>query len=914
MAAPSLRKRGARPEGESVNHAAVAATAQRAPRTAACRAELHARLRPPPLPISTVERRRQLAFLDHALGKKLTLMVAPAGSGKTSLLTQWTNALAATTPVAWLTVHPSDDAPEALRRSLRVSIDQAAHRIERPTQSLVVVLDDAHRIQDTQSAGALLTLILDSPPNYHFIVCGSGVPDLHASSFLVRDELLRIDASHLNADPEFIARVAHKLGRALTPDTAASLHERTEGWLAGVKFSLLAQESATQAFFAELWTALPDDLRRLLLACSIVERITGEIIDVLLGTASARALLENSERRQLFVYRDDSADSYRLHRLFAEFLRHTAQRDCPSQFAAWQVCASRWYAKQQQYERALHHASLGDDREWRLDLVACAARAFVKSGAIDAALKSTAALDSHDLFSREALWTAHITTLILTKRFPAAHVVLSNAVDRYAAHTLSGRSLDIKLRTLRTMLDMLAGRAGDSALELPADAEAGPYLTGTLLSLQAYRLFHLQHFDAARRRATQARDILLDLGSEYGATHANAIVCATLGATAQYDAAVEECERLFKLMSSRQRTAAWANAAAALAQVRYEQNRLAEAESLCTEALSMLNSASTAQSFAACHFVLARTHDARDKFATAWRLLDLVHGHAEIGPQPLLLSQVCYEKLRICLRHNRRAEADAIATEFDLDRHEKEHAWTTASNSPLDGAVARLGCAQALRLFYAREFERCLALAQALFHDAKRKGFTQRAIALQALIAGCHAQAEDPLRAFEALNQALSLAGAHAFTRGVFDESPKLAALVAHATDSGQLLTSLPPRYVEKFSDLFAPLRVSRLSHPNTLNSSMFNSNRLHSTPLNSARGAPRRSASALPVLLEPLTDRETALLRLLAQGLSNQEICARSNIALTTTKWHLKNIFSKLAVNTRTAALARARTLQLIE
>lgn len=913
MAAPSLRKLKIRREGESAAHALARARPQRLRESAVVRATLHSRLRPPPLPPNTVERRKSSALIEHALRKKLTLIAAPAGSGKTTLLTQWVNSLPRSMPVAWLSVDRSDDDPETLQRSLLESIAESGLDVDpaavlwndnhldlltaleaalsagETARPLIVVLDDAERIQHASTAGYLRALVQDSPPNVHFVVSGRGVPDLHASTLLVRDDLLRIDAAELSADAEFIARLARKVGRALTPDDAALLHARTEGWLAGIKLSLLAQESATDAFFAALWASLTEEQQQLLLACATLERANGELIDAVLDTTRGRALLEDAERRQLFIVRDGDADEYRLHTLFAVFLEHTARRDCPARLREWRLRASRWHAQRRQYECALHHASLAGDREWRLDLLACAARAFVKTGAIDSVLKWSAALDGHDLFSREALWTAHITALILTKRFPAAHVALSNALDRHAAGTLSGRSLDTKLRTLQTMLDMLAGRDGESALELPADDSAGPYLTGTLMSLQAYRLFHWQHFDAARRRAALARDILLDLGSDYGATHANAIVCAALHATAQYDAARDECERLFKLMTSRQRTAAWANAAAALAQVRYEQNRLAEAETLCTEALSLLNSASTAHAFAAGHFVLARTHAARGSFATAWRLLDLAHGHLENGRHPLPTAQVCYEKIRLCLRFDRRPEADAIATEFDLDRLERQAAWSAAHEAPLDPALARLGCAQALRLAHAGEFDRCRSLAQALRHDALRTGFVQRAIALETLTAVCLWRTKERVAAFSTLNGALARAGAHAFTRGVFDECPMLAELIVHAADFRELTAPLPLRYFEKFSDLFA----AKLSSTRTTN---------------------RRAPPALSALVEPLTDRETSLLRLLAQGLSNQEICARSNIALTTTKWHLKNIFSKLDVNTRTAALARARALRIID
>jgi LuxR family maltose regulon positive regulatory protein len=124
----------------------------------------------------------------------------------------------------------------------------------------------------------------------------------------------------------------------------------------------------------------------------------------------------------------------------------------------------------------------------------------------------------------------------------------------------------------------------------------------------------------------------------------------------------------------------------------------------------------------------------------------------------------------------------------------------------------------------------------------------------------------------------------YGFTRGVFDDTPALTQIIAAAVESRKLRHLLPSRYFCKFGDVF----------------------REHPAPV-----APRRKPT-LP--LEPLTDREIEILKLVARGLSNPEIGARSRIAVSTAKWHLKNVFAKLDVSTRTGAIARARELQLLD
>jgi LuxR family transcriptional regulator, maltose regulon positive regulatory protein len=135
------------------------------------------------------------------------------------------------------------------------------------------------------------------------------------------------------------------------------------------------------------------------------------------------------------------------------------------------------------------------------------------------------------------------------------------------------------------------------------------------------------------------------------------------------------------------------------------------------------------------------------------------------------------------------------------------------------------------------------------------------------------------------LNRGFELTRGHGFTRGVFDEAPSMIQIISSALATGRLRCPLPAHYFGKFENVFS--QAASVVTP-----------------------SPRKPA--LP--LEPLTEREIDMIRLLALGLSNHEISARSQIALSTAKWHLKNVFAKLDVSTRTGAIARAREMRLIE
>lgn len=184
-----------------------------------------------------------------------------------------------------------------------------------------------------------------------------------------------------------------------------------------------------------------------------------------------------------------------------------------------------------------------------------------------------------------------------------------------------------------------------------------------------------------------------------------------------------------------------------------------------------------------------------------------------------------------------------------------------------------------------RHYDEAHVILSALRDSAHDAAYSYREIPLEAALAACNWQSGNREAAFQNLNRGFSLTHGHGFSRGIFDEAPVMTQVIAAAIENRRLRCALPTHYLCKFQNVFGPQRVTTNAAP---------------------------PKPALP--LEPLTEREIEMLRLLAQGLSNTEISARSQIALSTAKWHLKNVFAKLDVSTRTGAIARAREMQLLE
>ena len=901
---------------------------------------IHSKLTPPQPATAWVERKDLVARVGKASRKRLVVIAAPIGSGKTTLLAQWSHqsfGQSTARSLAWLSLDELDNEAARFFSYLSGAVRAAAGNFEacmaggfdsgtsptldpvinvfaenfsRVTQELVVVLDDFQWIVAPALTRALAFLVHRSPPNVHWVIAGRCMPDLDLARLRLQDELELIDGAALNFATAHILQLGRKLNRrTLSIENAECIRERTEGWVAGAKLALLAASDPTNAAeslaqFAGshcevvryLATAVlreqPPAIREFLLTSCIVDRMNGALCNALAGISNGQVLLERLEASQLFVQPLDSHRQwYRFHTVFRDFLRSVLIRDAHEKIPELHLRASRWFAEHRMAAEALHHAFAAMDRRWCLDLISRCSQAWLKNGEIIEVLRWTAQLSRREIFSRHDIYTAYIASLILSRRFNEAAVDLREAEQCFAAAGNPSERMRAQLQALRLMLGILSDTAADldpseldcSTLE-SSSRGADVFFFGMLLTLQSYWLLHRNQFDAARRCALRARDVLRAIDCAYGVGYAEVVACLADRAQGNAKAAAANCERVFAAVRNGRRSPAWINAATALAHARYEQNRLAEAEALCVEVLPLLATASTVENFTMAYLTLARLKTIDGRPAEAFQLLDYLHSMLEAGGQRRYLSQVCYEKIRLCLLTDDAERARTVAAEFELPALAAQQEWAHAR--AYDEVWERLGCSHATLLLHEERYEECGSVLRMLRDSARKAGFVYREIPLEATLSVCEWKSGRYTQAFTTLNRGFALTRRVGFTRSVLDESPALQEVMAAALRGGKLSCLLPPNYLSRFSNIFAEY----------------------------AYLAPSAGKNKAAPPLEPLTDREIDMLRLLAQGLSNQEIGARSQIALSTAKWHLKNVFAKLDVGTRTGAIARARELQLID
>ncbi|ABF92997.1 transcriptional regulator, LuxR family [Myxococcus xanthus DK 1622] len=863
-----------------------------------------------------------LRRIDHGVSGKLVLVTAPLGSGKTTLLTQWYREARVPHLLAWLSLDEQDNAPErffaylvgAIRRAApdfdAYSTSQPEHATAVILQSLwslgrelVVVLDDFHVLRERPLVRAFSYLLDHSPPHVHWVVSSRNIPELDLAKLKLTEQLVTLDGRDLNLDGEAIRELGLRLcGAVLTPEDIDSLRTRTEGWVAGVKLALLsAGEHASVSdalrkaigsnhdvarYLADaVLREQPEEVREFLVLSSVVEQLHGALCNALLGITRGHTLLGQLERSQLFIQAlDTERQWYRYHPLFLDVLRAQLACDYADRIPRLHRAASAWFAENQMPDEALTHAFASEDRDWCLALTARCMEAWMREGELASVLHWTAKLTAQEVIRSPAICVGHIACLILSRRFAHATAALRDAQHHLdTADEVSAperERLTKRLAHLTLLHAVLSDSAPDTGMDLdasPGSEESDVFIAGAVLAAKAYRALRMNRFDAMRRLALSARETLQGHNNPFLVGYTDVLVALADRAQGNMKDAAARCEEAFERASRGRRNPVWANAATALANARYEQNRLDEAEALCVEVLPLLPQASVFETFALAYLMLARIKTVRGKYAEAYRLLDYLHGVLECGHQTRFLAHVCGEKIRLYLVEQAPARMRVVAQEFGLGERMRRGEWS--EKRFYDETWERLGLAQAWVLMARGRHDKAHAILEVLRASAHEVGYVSRETALLATIAVCHWRAGDAMAAFAALNRGFALAQRFGFGRSVFDETPGLQEVVIAAARQRKLSYAFPDRYATRYQDL-----------------------------LSAGTRVPREFAAPPSAPLEPLTERELQMLKLLAQGLSNQEISERSNVALSTTKWHLRNVFAKLDVTTRTAAIVKAQ------
>jgi LuxR family transcriptional regulator, maltose regulon positive regulatory protein len=351
-----------------------------------------------------IDRGDLLAVLDRAAAKKVTILSAPAGSGKTSLLRAWADRpgqprrlavvqvqrdqhdaqsfwLALLNAVRQASDATSDAGPPASTPEFngRAMVDRVLSELADARDGITLVIDDLHELNSPEALGLLTQLLTTLPAGVHAILATRHDLRLRLHQLRLAGELAEIRAADLRFTERETRELLDASGIALSDAGAALLHQRTEGWAAGLRLAAIAlaghpdperfvaefsgsNRAVAEYLFAEMLERQPDDVQQLLLRTCVLDRVNGELADLLTGRqGSERILLELEDANAFVVSLDPERTWFRYHHLLGDFLRLELRRTLPEEVPTLHRRAAAWFVEQGQVVEAIRHTQAAAD-------------------------------------------------------------------------------------------------------------------------------------------------------------------------------------------------------------------------------------------------------------------------------------------------------------------------------------------------------------------------------------------------------------------------------------------------------------------------------------------------------------------------------------------------------------------------
>ena len=892
-----------------------------------------------------VPRPRLSERLDRGTASKLMLVSAPAGFGKTTLLTEWLAAGPAAPAderlVAWLSLDRGDNDPAsfwtyviAALRTVASGVGESALALLQAPRSppietvltallndlgatagdIVLVLDDYHVVDARDVQDGMAFLLGHLPPQLHVVIAGRADPALPLARLRGRGELVEIRAAELRFTPdEAGAYLNEMMGLQLTARDVAALEGRTEGWIAALQLAALSIQGRDDvagfiAGFAgddryvvdylgeEVLQRQSERVQAFLLQTSILGRLSGPLCDAVTGQSGSKAMLEALDRGNLFlVPLDDRRRWYRYHQLFADVLHARLLDEQPGQVPDLHRRASAWYEQNGEPAEAIRHALAAGDFDRAADLVELAIPAMRRTRQ-EAAVRGWLELLPDEVVRVRPVLSVHFAGALL------------------ARGELEG--VEARLRDAERWLNGAAGiRQGPQAPPAEMIVVDNDEFRRLPAGIEVYRAALAQARGDGPGTVRHARRTLELSPEEDHLGRASAAGFLGLASWASGDleaghSAYAEC------MAGLRRAGYIADTfgcAIALADIRRTQGRLGEAMRTYEQALQRApeQGGAVLRGTADMYVGMSELHRERDDLPTATQHLLRSQELGEHNGLP----QNRY-RWRVAMARIRQAEGDLGGALDLLNEADRVYVGDFFPNvRPVPALTARVWIAQGRLgealgwvreqdlsveddLSYLREFEHITLArvllaryqaehAEASIHQATRllerllsaaeegarAGSVIEILVLRAL---AHQTLGDIPAALACLERALTLAEPEGYVRVFIDEGPPMASLLRAAAKQG-----IARNYVRW---LLAAVTETE-----------------HDSPIKQA-------------LIDPLSERELDVLRLLGTELDGPDIARELMVSLSTMRTHTKNIYTKLAVTNRRAAVRRAAELGLLQ
>ncbi|HSB66510.1 MAG TPA: LuxR C-terminal-related transcriptional regulator [Anaerolineales bacterium] len=882
----------------------------------------------PPGRETLVARPRLMAILGNAMEKGFTLVSAPAGYGKTTLVSNWLRETGV--PCAWLSLEESDNDPVRFMQYLLTALQMivpgihldlldmvegiqpaafqavisiSINEITRQASRFVLVMDDFHLIQDPLILD-IVAFLLDHIPaqHMHLVLITRTDPPLPLSHLRVRNQMVEIRADQLRFTQSEVAElVNHLMGFSLSNAEISAMHARTEGWIAGLQLAGLSMQDCKDIpgfitafsgshhyivdYLAEEVLKHQDEQTRVfLLQTSILSRMCASLCDALVDIKPAvqpidgQSMLESLQKKNLFIIPlDEERRWYRYHHLFSDALARRLEYQYPELLLKLCQHASEWYEKKGLIDDAIQYALRGGELDRVAQLVEQNGCYLLMSGEVLTLVKWMESVEDY---------------------FPT-HPWL--VIQKGWALTLAGRMEP-------------AEQAFQTAEQLVSTLAATPdvnSMIGTISAGRAYWADIQGNIAEAARLAQQALDLLPDTDplSQSMRSVATGALAKTIFVSGDLDRARRIYDQAVEFGKTANNVEMIINTTNEICFVLYEQGQLRQVECLLLE-ISPMTVRADGQRLP----ISGRVHSGLSKVYYEWNNLEQADYHLrqclEISQQWGNIEQqaagmIMLAKVELAKGNLEQAQA-LMTTAEQLNRDHSFYPWnsirisaaldrywlTLGSTEKVSRHIEADGITPSDEITYLQEhryltllrylvacgdYDPALGLAERLLNEAMDEGRMLQVVQLLIIRAIIYYGKKDMDAAVNSLARAVTTAQPEGYKRVFLDESEvvrKLLYLVKSNREAAE--------YAGELLNAFEPI-----SGP---------------------------TSSPGQFLIEPLSGREIEVLKLIEAGLSNQDIASRLFISITTVKRHISNIYAKLDVKTRTQAVSRGKELGFFE
>lgn len=908
---------------------------------------LRTKLDPPLDPGNLVSRPRLQARLEDAAKVKLSLLQAPAGYGKSSVLSQWLRQLrSAQTRAGWLSIDAADHEPVGLLTyvaaalaaaglSFKSAVKRASggdvytkfepllaaivNELEQAGESVFLFLDDVHLLP-VASLTVLHRLIERSPLNVHFILASRIIVEMPLARIRASGQLLELGVDELRFTGEELQRFMSSGGQVCLGESEyALLEERTEGWIAGIKLARIAlrqdvapkellasftgsRRSVSDFFAEEVIGSQAAEVREFLLTTAVLERLSPELCNAVTRQKHGRRMLSFIEQSGLFLLcLDDERTWYRYHHLFAEFLVRRLRESTPGAETELHLRASHWFWERRFPLEAIEHALKAEQPERAAELLELCCQDLTYSGKLQLVSRFAARIPE-EILHRQPRTLLNLAWLLTRNlRFRETRSLLDR-VGRLLEQLEAAEQLPAnELRGLRHLLShremMLAAAHDDATLvdeqcrrlidAFPEDTHL--YLAGTIYTQLLYAQREQYQLGELERLTAKAQGILARSSYSFASIALQAGIGPSLFFAGRTDAAIRSLEQGLAegIRFGGRYSALAALPALPLSEIVYEGNDIDRAEQLVQDALPYATDLGFVDQLMPGYLTHARVRLARGDLPGALQALDAGIGIAlERRLERLRLALVC-ERVKMMIHVGEIREAIQFAHGAEIPQ-DPQGLLPRRPASTADEWRALTWVRLALS---ETQLQEALAVARQWRSFCATRGAIRSLVRWDLLIAQALLVRGDNLAARRALREAITHAAGARFVRSFIDEGPRILTLLESTCNADLEVLHPTDAFAAELLETFTQSSASSRAKPQ----------------VQSAPGTPAEG------LYGKFSLKEREILSLVSSGMRNREVAQKLGMTEGSVKWYMQQVYDKIGTRRRLQAVERARRYGMI-